>query len=1025
MKTTTKRFLFLMLIFPVFMFGQTALTGTVTEQGTSIPLPGVNVIVQGTTNGTATDFDGGFAIEVNDGDVLVFSYVGYQQIEITYNGQSTLDVQLAEDTAQLDEVVIIGYGSVRKEDLTGSVDVVSSKEFNKGAVISADQLLNGKAPGVKITTAGGQPDAAPNIRIRGGASLSANSNPLIVIDGIAVDNTNPAGVSNPLTLVNPNDIESFSILKDASATAIYGSRASNGVIIITTKKGTSGEVKFNFSSSISSSSVSKKIDVFDGDQYVDFINSTFPQESGRLGVPVGSVDTSEPISQIINGRAIYNSEWQDAIYRTSFSSDHNFSARANLFDKIPFRGSIGYNNTEGIVKTNDYERITASIKLTPKLFDDHLKIDLNAKSIFVDKNSVDEGGALGGALSFDPTKPIFDNSSPFGGYYTNLNDQDNIDGASNPVALLLQRKRPEKVSKILGNIEFDYKMHFLPELRAVVNLGIEASEAKIVETFSDNALATYRLDNTNSDPGNDIYNYVFNPGENYRENQNITNTTIESYLAYRKEFENFFINNFDIQAGYGYQNFKNDGNKVIYRYNTETGLREIEPNESNPNNRYYNTLNLQSFFTRSNINIYNKYLITLSLRADGSSLFRKEERWGYFPAVALAWKLKEESFLQNSELVNDIKLRIGWGETGQQDITGIAGFYPSIPLFEAGSGTSQYLPGVPIYNAKPFNSNLTWEKTTTYNAGIDFDLFKNGLLSGAFDVFRRDTRDLLVDAPVGPGQGLTDVFPQNIGETKSEGFELNLNINPIRNENTNFSINGNVSYNRTEVVSLKDVTSINAPGSGLPTGTGVNLARHVVGLEAYSAWVFKQIYDVNGRPIPGAFVDKNGDGVINNDDRYYQPLRPNWTFGFGFSFNYKNWDISSSFRGQFDGLIYNAPLLTRGYTEAALPNNTQSLNNTLNFYSGAADDNIVDIRGNIPFSDYYLEDAAFLRCENIVLGYTFNELVKGSNWKFYAAVNNAFLITKYSGQDPENFNAIDTNFYPRPRVYSFGINVDF
>ncbi|TNJ45212.1 TonB-dependent receptor [Tamlana fucoidanivorans] len=1026
MKTTTKKLLFLMLLLPVFMFGQTTVQGTVTELSTSEPLPGVNVLIKDTATGAATDFDGNFELEVNTGDIVVFSYIGYQPLEVTYTGQARLDVQLIEDTAQLDEVVVIGYGSVKKEDLTGSVDVVSSKDFNKGAVVSADQLLNGKAPGVRITSAGGQPDAAPNIRIRGGASLSANNNPLIVIDGIPVDNTNPAGVSNPLSLVNPNDIESFSVLKDASATAIYGSRASNGVIIITTKKGTSGEVKFNFSSTTSSSTVQETIDVYRGNEYVDFIKSTFPNQDFRLGVPLNTVDTSEPISKIINTsqgpRAIYNTDWQDAVLRTSFASDLNFSARANLFDVLPFRASIGYNNTEGVVKTNDYERITASLKLTPMLLDDHLKVDVNAKGIFVDKNTIDDGGALGGSLSFDPTKPVYNNNSPFGGYYTNLNDQNAIDGQSNPLALLKQRRRPEKVSKILGNIELDYKFHFLPELRFVVNAGLEASKAKIVETFSENAIATYRLDNSNSTPGNQVF--VFNPGENYRENQDITNTTLDGYLQYRKEYDESFVNSFDVQGGYSYQNFKNDGNKVIYRYNTETGLREIQPNTANPTNRYYNVLNLQSFFARSNINLNNRYLVTLSLRADGSSLFTKSNRWGYFPAGALAWKVKEESFLKDASFFNDLKVRVGWGETGQQDITGVVGQYPSIPLFEPGSDIAQYLPGVTIYNAKAFNPDLTWEKTTTYNAGIDFGLFESNILSGAFDIFRRQTRDLLVNAPVGPGQGLTNLFPQNIGETKSEGFEFNLNLNAIRNENTNLSLNGNIAYAKTTITNLKNVSTIPAGGE-IPTGTGVGIAYHKVGEEAYSAWVFQQIYDEDGRPIAGAFVDRDGDGIITNNDRYYKALRPNWTFGFGLNFNYKNWDFGTSFRGQIDGQVYNGIKLNRGYLEAALPNNTQSLSNTLNFTNGAADPNFTDIQGNIPFSDYYLENAAFLRCENIILGYTFNEILKGTNLKLFGAVNNAFLVTKYSGQDPENFGAIDNNFYPRPRIYSFGLNLDF
>ncbi|MFL1013108.1 SusC/RagA family TonB-linked outer membrane protein [Flavisericum labens] len=1039
MKTTTKSLLFFMLALPVFLFGQNSLKGTVTEQSTSLPLPGVNVVVKGTSNGTATDFDGLYEIEVNNGDVLVFTFVGYQTKEITYTGQPTLDVILVEDAAQLEEIVIIGYGSVKKEDLTGSVDVVSSEDFNKGAIVSADQLLNGKAPGVRITNAGGQPDSEPNIRIRSGASLSANSSPLIVIDGIAIDNTNPAGVKNPLSLVNPNDIESFSVLKDASATAIYGSRASNGVIIITTKKGTSGEAKFNFSTSMSSNTVSKKIDVLNGPDFVRFINE-FENKgifetgaSDRLGVPINSVNTTEQIIQTFtdsNGqeRAIYNTDWQDAIYRTAISTNHNFSARANLFQKIPFRASVGYNNTEGVVKTSDYERLTASLKLTPKFLDDHLKVDLNLKGISAKKNAIDEGGALFGAVVMDPTKPLYDEGSGFGGFFSTTSSTSNppgmLIGQSNPLALLKQRSRPEKTDKILGNIELDYKMHFLPELRAVVNLGVEASRSEILERYSENSIATYRLSNTSN-------SYIFNPGVNFKENQHITNTTLEGYLVYNKNFDDSVINSFEIQGGYGYQNFKNDGNKEQYLYDNETGLRELQVNESNPNFRYYNVLNLQSFFGRSNINILNKYLLTFSVRADASSLFVKEDVWaddvwGIFPAAALAWKINEESFLEDVDFFQELKLRVGYGKTGQQDITGLAGgFFPSSPLFTVGNSTTQYLPGVSLYSARAFNENLTWEKTTTYNAGIDFRLFDNSAVSGSFDIFKRKTKDLLVLAPVAPGQGFTNLFPQNIGETENEGFELNLGITPIENENFTLNLNGNIAYSKTEVTNLNGVSNISADESDIPTGTGVKLARHVVGEEVYSAWVFKQVYDLDGRPILGSFVDLNGDGQITNDDRYYKALRPNWTFGFGFSTYYKNWDLSASFRGQLDGQIYNSRNLAIGYVQAAIPSNTESLNNVVDFYSGLSDTNFINRNGNVPFSDYYLESAAFLRCENITLGLTVNEAFKDVSLKVYASVNNPFLITNYSGQDPENFNAIDSDFYPRPRVYTLGLNIDF
>ena len=687
MKTIQKKLLFILFILPISLFAQSSLKGTVLDN-LGQTLPGVNVLVKGTQNGVATDFDGNFTINnLKKGDVLVFTYVGFTTKELVYNNQTEISVTLTEDAQQLSDIILIGYGSTTKKDATGSLISVTSKDFNKGSIVSADQLLTGKASGVRITNNGGQPDSAPNIRIRGGASLSANNNPLIVIDGIAIDNTNPAGVSNPLSLINPNDIESFTILKDASATAIYGSRASNGVIIITTKKGTSGSPEFNFSSSVGVGKVGKTINVMDGNEFSQFIRQYHPTLTNKLGVDSGIVD--DPNTEVDESRKIYNTDWQDAIYRTSIVSDNNFSARANLFKKIPFRASVGYTKNEGLLKTNDYERYNASIKLTPKFFNEHLKVDVNAKGISSKKNAVDEGGAIGGAINMDPTKPIYDNAldNRFGGYYQNTALVDNryiIDGQSNPLALLEQRNRPEEAQRFLGNVEFDYKMHFLPELRAVLNLGVDATKSKIREDYTNNAVQTYRFIDGNNDPNT---NFVFNPGTNYAELQTRTNTTLEGYLQYTKNLSGI-ISKFDVQGGYSYQNFKNDGVKDLYQYNQTSGIRELI--EDDPSSKYYNVLNLQSFFGRANIDFVNKYLLTLSLRADGSSLYRKENRWGYFPAAALAWKIKEESFVKNINAINDLKLRLSYGETGQQDITGLAGFYASTPLFEVGNNNSQY-----------------------------------------------------------------------------------------------------------------------------------------------------------------------------------------------------------------------------------------------------------------------------------------------------------------------------------------------
>lgn len=1022
MKTQFKNLLLLMLLLPVMALAQTV-TGVVTEASSSLPLPGVNVIIKNTTTGTATDFDGNFTINATPGDVLVFSYVGYQTQEINYTGQPTISVALEDDAAALDEVVVIGYGTTTKKDATGSVDLVTTDDFNKGAIVSTDQLLNGKAAGVRITNAGGSPDSSPNIRIRGGSSLTATNNPLIVIDGVPLSNVNPAGVSNPLSLVNPNDVESFSILKDASATAIYGARASNGVIIITTKKGTSGEVKFNFTTDVSMSKAGEGLDTMTSSEYVRFIQEYLPTYTSNLGVPVGSVTTNESITQIIDTpdgpRAIYDTDWRDTVLRTAISTNANFSARANLFNRIPFRGSVGYTNSEGVVLNDDYERVTTSFRLSPKFFNDALSVDANAKLTYADKNAADTGGALGGALVFDPTKPVFDNSGVFGGYYQNVTSSGIIDGQANPLQKLFESTNPQRAYRFLGNIKLDYKLPFLNGLKAVVNLGLDASRSKTEQIFFNNAPSTYRLNNDGE--------FIFNPGLNYRENQHQTNTTVDAYLEYNKDLEDSFINNFDMQLGYAYQSFKNDGNKLEFRYNQDTGIREINPNDSNPNNRYFNPLTIVSFWGRSNINLADKYLITLSLRADASSLFVNEDvwsknAWGYFPSAAFAWKVKNEKFLENVNFINDFKVRLSWGKTGQNDISSVS-YFPTTPLFTPGSNNSQYLPGAGLYSADPNNPNLTWEKTSTYNLGVDFDFFKNGFISGSFDIYSRRTKDLLLLAPVPPGQAFGSSFIGNTGRTKSEGFELILNLNPIQTETFNFNIGTNLSYNKTEITELGGLSAI--PGGSTLRGTGAFLQRNALGYQAYSAYVFKQLYDASGNPIPGAFADRNGDGEITDSDRYYKQIAPNWTYGFSLNFNYKNWDLSSSFRGQIGGNIYDFNKLNLGFIESAQPANNSSISNVLNFYDGAADPAFQNVNGNIQFSDYYLSDASFLRCDNIALGHRFDNLIKNGSVRIYGAVTNPFIITDYDGQDPENFGGVDGNFYPRPRVYTLGLNLDF
>ncbi len=1012
------------MLIPLGMVGQNTLRGTVIDKANNQPVPFANVTVKSTSNGVQTDLDGKFELSgLKAGDVVAVSFLGYKDFTLTYSNQSTVNVALETDASALQEVVVqIGYGSVRKKDATGAVELITSDEFNKGAIVSVDQLLVGRAAGVRITTSGGQPDSDPNIRIRGGSSLNGSNKPLIVIDGVPISSDNPAGVNNPFGLINPNDVESFSILKDASATAIYGVRASNGVIIITTKSGTkSATPKYNYSSYVAVGEVSKKIDVMDGNQYAAFIQQYFPDRVKDLGISNGVTYADDDPTPAINRRVLYNTDWQDQIYQTSISQDHNLSVRSNLYGKIPFRASIGYNNSQGVVKTSDYERYSYSLKMTPTLWDDHLKIDVNAKGAYSIKNAIDEGGAIGGAISMDPTKPVYSSDPFFGGYYQNT-DGNTITGASNPLAVLMQRTRPERALRFIGNTLIDYKMHFLPELHAVVNLGLDASESRIREVYGDNAIATYRKV-TPANAGDP--NFVFNPGVNYVENQTTTNRTMDAYLRYEKNFSGF-ITRIDAQAGYNYQNFVIDGNKEIYRYNVTDGTRELQP-DKNANQRYYSPLNLQGYFARANVDILGRYLLTGTFRADASSLFSgSENQYGYFPAAAAAWQIKEESFLKDVSFVDDLKLRIGYGKTGNQDITGARGYFPSRPLFTIASSTTQYLPGANLYSANPFDPNVTWETTETYNAGLDFGFFKEGRVSGSVDFYKRRTNDLLATYNVPPGQGLTNQFTSNVGTIDGEGVELSLNFDIVKNENYSFSLNANGAYNRSEVKDLNGNTNINSPGGTLPSSTGgIQLAYNTVGYQPHVAWVFQQLYDANGQPIIGAFSDLNGDNKITNADRYYKSIRPNWTYGFGLNFTAYNFDFTTNFRGQFGGQVYNSRRLTEGFIDRATQGASNALNNVLDFYAND-DVRIVNFNdGNSVFSDNMLEDATFLRCDNATLGYKFKTFLKNTSLRIYGSVNNVFVVTKYSGQDPENFNGIDNNFYPRPRIYTFGLNFDF
>ncbi|WP_340064527.1 TonB-dependent receptor [Ascidiimonas aurantiaca] len=1002
MKTLQRCLLVLMLAAPIGALSQ-GVSGIITEKSTGLPLPGVNVIIKGTATGSTSDFEGNYFIAASNGDVLIFSYIGYKTMEVTVTS-NTLNIALEEDTEVLDEVIVIGYGTTTKRDATGSVELVTADELNKGAITTVDQMLNGRSAGVRIVNSGGQPDSAPNIRIRGGASLNANNSPLIIIDNIPISINNPAGQSNPLALVNPNDIESFSILKDASATAIYGSRASNGVIIITTKKGSSGKPRFNFSSNIQVGTLTDKLDVLSSDEYVDFINQFFPSETNLLGVD----------------GVVYDTDWQDVIYRTSITTDNNFSVNGNLFGNVPFRGSVGHTSIEGILRESSLERYNLSVSATPSFFDDHLKVSINAKGIITKKDQPDEG-AIGSALGLNPTLPIFDptGAQPFGGFYQTTDPQSSFlrtVGPTNALAQLQQRKRDEDANRFLGNIQFEYKLHAIPELKAILNLALDYSESDINERFLDNAILAYN--NFEDNP-------QFNPGERYREEQVRQDRTMDAYLSYTKYFNESFITRVDAQGGYSYQNFRNSG--VQFPTIPDGNGNQIPGTVFN----YFNEMNIQSFFGRVNLDFKDKYLFTATFRTDGSSLFSEDNRWGYFPSAALAWKIKDENFLKDSNTVTDLKIRVGWGITGQQDISGSVGFYPYIPLYLVGDPTVQYsFDGFFIRTAAAlaFNSNLTWENTATTNFGVDFNLW-NGLLEGNVDYYFRKTTDLLSNVPQSEGS-LRNFFVDNVGETESEGVEVSLNLTPISNDKVTVSFNGNISFNETYITDLNNVTQITRGDTGVGRGTGVNIGTFKVGQLARTFWLYEQIYDANGNPIQDSFVDQDGNGIINDDDRIFIPVDPKWTYGFGTNINYKNFDFTANFRGQLGGNIFNANLLNRGNIGpgAVIPaNGVGFINNVLDLYDGTNYNGFTNlVSDQQALSDFYVSDGSFLRLDNITLGYNFMGLFDNKlQVRMYASVNNVFVISDYDGLDPENFNGIEQSPYARPRTYTFGMNFDF
>ena len=981
---------------------QIAVKGHVKDT-TGEPVIGANVLVKGTTNGTITDFDGNFMLNVPKDAILSVSFVGYKSAEV--KAASTVMVTLEDDSQVLDAVVVIGYGSVKKNDMTGSVTAIKPDKLNKGLITNAQDMMTGKIAGVSVISKGGAPGEGATIRIRGGSSLTAENDPLIVIDGLAMDNKGVKGLANPLSMVNPNDIESFTVLKDASATAIYGSRASNGVIIITTKKGQAGaRPTISYDGNVSVSTVKSTVDVMDGDQFRSFIKDIWGEDS-------------EAYSKLGNA----NTDWQKEIFRPAVSTDHNLTISGGL-KNMPYRVSFGYTNQNGIVKTSKFERYTASVSLAPSFFEDHLKINANLKGMIA-KNRYADGGAVGSAVSFDPTQSVR-SDDPYHQYYfdgyfqwntdaSSLNDDTwkrtfNGNAPGNPVALL-EEKDDRAISKsLIGNLELDYKFHFLPDLHAHVNGGMDLSTGKQYTDVS---------------PYSSTNNYYGSYGWEQKDKYNLS---LNAYLQYSKDFTD--KHRFDVMAGYEWQHFHDTSDQEYW------GLYPLSNNVvENRGQRYNNTSSgsatesyLVSFFGRVNYTLLDRYLFTATVRQDGSSRFHKNNRWGLFPSFALGWKLKEEAFLKDVDVLSDLKLRLGYGITGQQNIN--SGDYPYLAVYETNKDGAYYpILGEGItYRPNAYNPDLKWEKTTTYNVGLDFG-FLNNRINGAVDYYYRKTTDLLNSVFVSAGTNFKNKVLSNVGSLENSGIEFSINSKPVVTTDWTWDLGFNITYNKNEITKLTTGDSENyyvAAGDNIGGGRDMKAMAHAVGHPASSFYVYQQVYDENGKPIENEFVARNGDGTINGDDRYfYKKPTADVLMGLTSRLSYKSWDFSFSLRASLNNYVYNS--VEAGGSDCN-PTSVYSFGALNNRPLMGVANNIQSKNDNTLLSDYFVQNASFMKCDNITLGYSFKKLFGAPiGGRVYAAVQNVFTITKYKGLDPEVEKGLDNNIYPRPLTTLIGLSLNF
>ncbi|MBE0393003.1 TonB-dependent receptor [Flavobacterium sp. PL002] len=991
MKTIYKKLLFLLLLLPFSILAQTTFNGVVVDKASGQPIPGVNVNIQGAINGVSTDFDGKFQLlKVKNGDKVVFSFIGYKNSIISYTGQKSLTVALEEDQNMLQEVIVqVGYGTVKKKDATGSVSQIAAKDFNKGQNVTPESLISGRISGVNVT-GGGSPGAKADIRIRGGSSLSASNEPLIVLDGLPLSNTVPSGSTSILSTIDPNDIESFTVLKDASAAAIYGSRAANGVIVITTKKGSKGRIKVNFSSQVGINTVANTVDVLSADQYRALVNEKGTDaQKALLGTD--------------------NTDWQDEIFHTALTVNNNISVSGALFQKLPIRLSVGNVDNPGILKNTSFERTTTSLSLNPVLFDNHLKIDISGNLSFGKNRFQDEGGVIGSAIGYDPTQPVYQAGSRYGGYFEWLESNGNLPllPARNPVARLNQDERRSTSTRKWGNVRLDYKLHFFEDLRVVVEAGIDRFDSSGFTNVSTESVLGYQP-KAFSDPG-----YV-NLGNYSTYTDALQNKNLNAYFNYTKDLGKFKI---DATAGYNYQLFQKE------KYQSgET--RQPNPNEdviTDPD------INLQSYFGRLNLGFDSRYLLTLNYRRDGTSRFSEENRWGNFAGAAFAWNLSDEAFLKGNETLSTLKLRVGYGTTGQQDISAQYDYLRRVTL---GTINSQYVFGNTIYaTARPegYNENIKWEELAEMNVGLDYGFF-NDRITGSVNYFDKKSTDLLADIAIPDGANIRNQGFFNIGSVRTKGVEFSIESDIIKNDNLRW----NVAFNTTYIDQKISELGITVPGfqgylagDNISGGNGNKIQINSVGFTPNSFFVYEQLYDADKRPIAGAYVDRNNDGKIDTADRYrYHKPAPDYTFGFFSTLNYKKFDFTMNWRASLGNYIFDNVSSNLGYSDAGLRRQTDLSNVSADYYNTGF--KFEDNGTQRYLSNYFVKDASFIKLDNVTLGYTFDKtLLKAASLRFTAGVQNVLTLTKYDGLDPEKFNGIDNNVYPRARTFLVGVNANF